>query len=75
MWNNICGPLKGIEDDEEREEKMGITDEWRLSLLNTLVIDCFFTSKQAQQVVKSHSYKENMVCPQPSVLVTIRGML
>ena len=66
MWENICGPLEDSayeKGSEEYLEKEAITDEWRLSLLNTLVIDCFFTSQQAQQVVKSFVYKETMVRP------------
>ena len=64
MWENICGPLEDSTYEKgsaEFLEKEAITDEWRLSLLNTLVIDCFFTSQQAQQVVKSFDYKETMV--------------
>lgn len=67
MWNNICGPEedrpKDMEREADMEEKAAITDEWKLSLLNTLVIDCFFTAKQAQQIVRSFSYKETMVGP------------
>jgi hypothetical protein len=70
MWVNTCGGKGGagavaprgaqeVDDDLNREEE--IADEWRLSLLGTLTIDCFFTAAQAAQVVASMRYKESMV--------------
>eukprot|EP00775_Hariotina_reticulata_P004522 gene4522-4774_t len=39
----------------------GITDGWKLQLLQVLIQDCFFTSTQARAIVKAFSYGEDKI--------------